>query len=149
MKKKVIQRCLLGAPIGVLISLLITIIISYAIGDGAFHAVTPELSAECGSEINAVAVQTACSLLYGAAWAGASVIWEIEDWSLLKMTAVHFAVSSLSALPIAYFLHWMDRSVAGFLGYFGIFIAIYAGVWCSQYFSIKSRLKKINEALDR
>ena len=55
------------------------------------------------------------------------------------MTAVHFAVSSLSALPIAYFLHWMDRSVAGFLGYFGIFIAIYAGVWCSQYFSIKSK----------
>ena len=49
MKKKVIQRCLLGAPIGVLISLLITIIISYAISDGAFHAVTPELSAECGS----------------------------------------------------------------------------------------------------
>lgn len=37
-----------------------------------------------GNEINAVVAQMVASLLYGAVWAGASVIWEMDDWSLLR-----------------------------------------------------------------
>ena len=71
MKKKILLRCLLGAPLGLAISTIITIFISYAMGDGSYYAVVPELVRDCGSEINAVALQAVCSLLYGAAWAGA------------------------------------------------------------------------------
>ena len=68
MKKKVAIRCLIGAPIGLALSTMITIAISLIVGDGRFYAVVSELIADCGTEMNAVLLQTVCSLLYGAAW---------------------------------------------------------------------------------
>lgn len=56
MKKKVILRCLVGAPIGLAISTLFAIITSIVAGDGNFYPVFPELTASCGNEINAVVV---------------------------------------------------------------------------------------------
>ena len=104
MKKKVIIRCLIGAPIGLALSTIITIAISLTLGDGHYYAVVPELIADCGTEINAVLLQAICSLLYGAAWAGASLIWEIDDWSILRQTVTHLIVCSLCTFPIAYFM---------------------------------------------
>lgn len=144
MKKNLVLRCLIGAPIGLAVSTIITIIISLMVGDGQFYAVVPELIWDCGTEIRAVILQAACSLLYGAAWAGASVIWEVEKWSLLRQTLTHLIVCSVSTLPIAYFMHWMKHDVLGILSYFGIFFAIYLGIWFFQYFPIKKRVQQMN-----
>lgn len=147
MKKKILFRCLMGAPIGLAISTLITIGISLAIGDGSYYAVAPELTRDCGSEINAVTLQTACSLLYGAAWAGASLIWDAEDWSLLKMTVTHLLICSVATFPVAYFMRWMSHSAAGVLSYFGIFLATYAVIWLSQYSAVKRKIDAINRRM--
>ena len=72
MKRKVLLRCLIGAPLGLAISVMITIIISIIMNDGVYYAVVPELVHDCGNELNAVLLQTVLSLIYGAAWAGAS-----------------------------------------------------------------------------
>lgn len=149
MKKKLFRRCLLGAPLGLAISTAVTIAISYAAGGGAYYAVVPELSADCGSEINAVLFQAVLSLIYGAAWAGASVIWEIERWSLLKQTLVHLLICSAATFPIAYFARWMPHNAAGIALYFGIFFTIYLVIWLSQYFAVKKRVKQINEKLQK
>ena len=132
-----------------MISTTITIIFSVLIGDGEYYPVTLGLIADCGSEINAMIVQTICAMLYGAAWAGASVIWEMENWSLLRQTVTHLMVCSLSALPIAYFMHWMPRNLGGVLGYFGIFASIYLGIWFCEYFSMKKRIQQINEKVPK
>jgi len=147
MKKKVLQRCLLGAPIGLAVSVIITIIISLAVGGGVYYAVVPELIADCGNEINAVLLQAVCSLLYGAAWGGASVIWEKENWSILRQTVTHLIVCSIATFPIAYFMYWMEHSVSGVLLYFGIFFAIYLIIWLSQYSAMKKRVQQMNEKL--
>ena len=148
MKKKVLTRALLGAPLGLAISTVITIINSYAFCGGSYRAVVPELAASCGSELNAVTLQAVCSLLYGAAYAGASAIWECEDWSLAKMTLVHLLVCSLATFPFAYFLYWMKHSLSGVLIYFGIFIAIYALIWLSMYSSMKKKIDAINRKMN-
>lgn len=145
MKKKVLARSLLGAPQGVAISVAITIIISFVVGDGNYYAVVPQLAADCGSELNAVLLQTVFSLLYGATWGGASAIWENESWSLLRQTATHLAVCSVASLPIAYLLRWMDRSVSGIIAYFGLFFGIYLIVWLVLYFSVKRRVEQLNK----
>lgn len=145
MKKKVLTRCLLGAPQGVAISVFITIMISLGIGDGSYYAVVPQLAADCGSEINAVLLQTVFSLIYGAAWGGASEIWENESWSLLRQTATHLCVCSVASLPIAYLLRWMDHSLSGIIAYFGIFFGIYLFIWLMLYLSIRRRVKQINK----
>lgn len=144
MKKKIILRSLIGAPIGVTISHLITVLISIAMADGNYYPVVPELIETCGSEMNAVLLQTLFSLLYGAVWGGASVIWEMENWSLLKMTVTHLVICSVITFPVAYLMWWMPHNIAGFLLYFGIFLAVYLFIWISQYRTIKRQLDQIN-----
>jgi len=145
MKKELIKRCLLGAPLGLAISTIITIAISLTVGDGLYYAVVP--ARDMGSEINAVLLQAGLSMVYGAAWAGASVVWDAEHWSLLKMTLVHLIVTSVSTFPIAYFARWMPHSTTGILLYVGFFAAIYAAIWFSQYAGMKKRIKEMNEKL--
>ncbi|MEN6594680.1 MAG: DUF3021 domain-containing protein [Clostridiaceae bacterium] len=147
MLKKVLLRCLFGAPIGLAIGTIITIIISLTFGDGMYYAVVPELITDCGSEINAVVFQSILSLIYGAAWAGASLVWENERWSILKQTVTHLIICSAATFPIAYFARWMPHNVNGVLLYFGIFAVVYAGVWLSQYSAMKKKVEQINKRL--
>ena len=107
--KKAGLRALVGAPIGLAYSTIITIIISLFQGDGKYYAVVPEMIADIGSESMAVLIQALCSMLYGAAFAGASVVWD-TDWSLAKMTAVHFLICSAATFPIAYLIRWMEHT---------------------------------------
>jgi len=147
MKIKVLKRALIGAPIGVTISTIILTVISLLEGEGSYYAAVPQLVNDTGSEITAVIVQTLCSMLYGAAFAGASTIWENEKWSILRQTATHLIVCSVSTLPIAYFMHWMEHSLSGILSYCAIFLFIYAVIWFSQYSAIKRRIDKLNRNL--
>ena len=142
--KKAGLRALIGAPIGMAISTVIAILDSWFIGDGKYYAVVPELTADLGSEIGAVTLQMLCSILYGAAFAGASVIWE-KDWSLTRMTVVHFLICSAATFPIAYLLRWMDHTAGGVLKYFGQFIAIYAVIWIVQYLRLKRNVSALNK----
>ena len=149
MKKKVLIRALVGAPVGLAISTFVTIIISLNIGDGQFYAVPLGLIDELGGELNAVLTQAVCSMIYGAAWSGASAIWENEKWSLLRQTVTHLIVCSTSSLPIAWLMYWIPRTVGGFLGYCAIFFVIYGIIWVSEYLSMKKRLQQINAQLDK
>lgn len=147
MKKKILVRALFGAPIGLTISTLITIIFSLIFGNGTYYPVPHDLAATCGSETGAVIVQTISALLYGAMWGGASVIWEMEGWSLLKMTLTHLAVCSAVSFPIAYLMQWMPRNIPGALCFFGLFFAIYAVIWLSQYCAMKKQIEQLNSRL--
>lgn len=147
MKKKVFWLCLSGAPIGLTISVFITLIGSVAIGDGNYYLVAPELVIVYGSEINAVILQSVCSLLYGAVWAGASVIWDQEEWSLLRQTVTHLVIGLTVTFPVAYFMYWMPHNVAGILSYFSVFFGIYAVFWFGCYGIMKRRVRQMNEKM--
>ncbi|WP_407384599.1 DUF3021 domain-containing protein [Ruminococcus sp.] len=147
MKKKVMLRCLIGAPIGLSISFMITLLISIIINKGEYYPVVPQLTALCGNELNAVILQTICSLIYGAAFGGASVIWEQENWSLLKQTVLHCLVISVSSFPIAYFMYWMPHSALGIAGYIALFFIIYFFIWFGWYFAMKKRIRELNERI--
>ncbi len=148
MKKKVILRCLVGAPIGLSISFIITLIISVIINRGEYYPVVPQLASLCGNELNAVIIQTVCSLIYGAAFGGASVIWETEGWSLLKQTVVHCLVISISSFPIAYCMYWMPHNFWGIAGYAFIIFFIYFFIWFSQYFAMKKKIQAFNDRVN-
>ena len=138
---------MLGAPIGLAISMAITIMNSLAIGKGEYYAVVPELIADFGTEINAVLIQALCSMMYGAAFAGASVIWD-TDWSLTRMTIVHLLICSAATFPIAFLMRWMEHTVGGILIYFGIFLFIYLMIWISQYTRIKKSIAALNKKVN-
>ena len=147
MFKAVLKRSALGALIGIAISQIIAIVISLCIGDGSFYAVVPQLAERVDSEITAVVIQTVCSILYGAMFGGMSVIWELDNWSILKQTIVHFSVVSVVTLPIAYITEWMHHSILGAVIYFAIFAFCYASIWFSQYMAMKKHLDDVNKKM--
>jgi len=144
MKKQILLRGLLGIPVGIAIGCLITIFVSLGIADGSYYPCVPALATQVGSEINAVVLQMILCAVLGAVFGSASVIWEMDNWSIAKQTGIYFSVTALAMLPIAYITHWMEHSFVGFLIYFGIFFAIFIVMWLMQYYIVKSKIKKMN-----
>lgn len=149
MKKAVVLRGLLGIPIGITMGYLITIFISLAAGYGDYAPCVPELAEELGSEIYAVALQAALCALLGAAFGAASMIWEIDAWSLMKQSGIYFLVISLAMLPVAYLTRWMEHTVKGFLIYFGIFLGIAVGIWIVQYLFWWGKIRRMREKYEK
>ncbi len=140
--KKIFTRALMGMPIGVAICTVNLIILSLVQGGGEYVAAPQELISSLG-ELRAVILQTALTAGFGAVWGGASVIWEIESWSLLRMTLTHLAICSAVTFPTAYILRWMPRTPIGAVWFFGVY-AIYAGIWAFEYGAIKRQVDAIN-----
>lgn len=149
MKKQLVKRGLFGFPVGIAIGFVITLMISACVGDGSFYPVTPELIDAMGSELNAVALQTALCGLMGTGFAMASLIWELDSWSLARQSGVYFALACMIMLPIAYIANWMEHSLGGFLAYVGIFVAIFLAAWLAQYLSWRRKIRKMNERVGK
>ena len=149
MKKKIIMRGLFGLPTGIALGFVITLIISACIGSGSFYPVTPELIDTIGNELNAVILQTVLCAIMGMGFAAASVIWELDSWSLAKQSGVYFLIISVIMLPIAYVTNWMKHTVLGILSYVAIFAAIFVVVWLSQYLLWKRKIKKMNALVSK
>ncbi len=147
MFKEVLRRIGVGAVFGVTLSQLIAIIISLCIADGNFYAVVPSLAERMNSEIGAAIVQTVCSILYGGMFGGMSIVWELDNWSILKQTIVHFSVVFVVTMPIAYITEWMQHSILGAIIYFVIFAFSYVFIWFSQYMTMKKHLDDVNEKM--
>lgn len=147
MKKKALLRGLLGFPLGLAIGYAITIACSLIRADGAYTPCAPQLTAMMGSEIQAVLLQALLCGTVGAGFAASSVIWEIENWGIVKQTGIYFLVISAIMLPIAYIAHWMEHSLRGILSYCGIFTLIFVILWVIEYGIIKHNVRKMNEIL--
>ena len=136
MKKELVSRIVSGLLGGIVICYLITIGISISLGNGNFYPCVPSLIKQFGNEITAVIVQTILSALLGAGFAASSLIWEKDDWSLLKQTSVYFAIVTV-----------LMMTVACVLCYFAIFFAIFIIVWVIQFIIWKRRISKINSKI--
>ena len=148
-KKKIILRGALGFPLGIAVGYVITICISLVWADGYYSPCVPELIESMGNEIRAVVLQALLCGLLGAGFGACSVIWELDHWSIVKQTGIYFLIVSAVMMPIAYLLYWMEHSVAGFLGYLGIFVLIFAVIWISQFLLWKRNVDKMNARIEK
>ena len=146
-KKRTVFWACMGFPLGVTISLLITICISWTVGDGQFYFIHPLLVDAVGSELGAVALQFFLSGLMGSAFAAGSTIFLVERWSLAKQAALHFVILVGTMLPVAYICYWMEHTLGGVLYYIGLFLVIYLVIWLIQYLMIRKKINKINMKL--
>lgn len=147
MKKTLLSRILLGIPLGIALGTLISLFSSWVFSGEYYAACVPAMVQAVGSELKAVTLQTVLCGLLGAVFAGASVIWDMETWSILKQTGLYFLLTSLVMLPVAYLTHWMEHSLIGVLCYAGLFTAIFLVVWLAQYFAWRRRIHRLNQTL--
>ena len=149
MKNRIIKLALIGFPVGIVIGFVITLIISACIGDGFYYPVTPEFIDLMGNELNAVILQTVLCGIIGSGFAMASVIWDIDSWSLAKQSAIYFLIACIIMFPIAYITNWMKHSIAGVLSYLGIFVVNFVIAWLVQYLSWKRKIKRMNDCFKK
>lgn len=149
MKKKIVLRSLLGFPLGLSIGYIISIITSLIVADGYYSPCVPELTVAMGSEIHAVLLQALLCGILGSGFAAASVIWEKDDWGIVKQTGIYFLIVSVIMMPIAFITHWAEHSLRGILSYFGVFFLIFVTIWAIQYVIAKRNIKKMNETLHK
>ena len=149
MKKKALIRGLLGFPGGVTICLVITIIESMTVGDGRFYAFVPELVELAGSEIMAVILQTVLAGLVGSIYGAASVIWDMETWSIAKQSGIFFAIAAITMMPISYLLNWMEHSVTGIISFFLIFLVIFVVIWITMYLIWRRKIQELNKDVQK
>ena len=147
MKRKIVLRSLLGFPLGLALGYMITIIISLIFADGYYSPCVPELTTSMEREINAVLLQAFLCGILGSGVGAASVIWELENWGLVRQTGIYFTIVSVIMMPIAFVTHWMEHSLKGILSYFGIFFIIFVVIWVIQYVIAKRNVKKMNDVL--
>ena len=70
-----------------------------------------------------------------ASVAAASVIYEIENWSLFKQSVIHFLIMLVTVLPLLYISGWYKlNSVLDYVKVFGIFLFVGIVLWTISYF---------------
>ena len=148
MLNKIIKRFLFGFATGVFIGETILILESIG-GDGSFCPVSPYLMRNVGSDLTAVIIQYFCTGLMGATFATSSIIFEIDNWSLLKQTILHFVPISVLMYIVGFFCGWFPHTVASTLIWFGVFIVVYIIFWLSFFFYYRKKTKEINDSLKK
>ncbi len=144
MKKTVIKRLIIGFILGVIIGNSIAMVSSLFYGE--FHVITGTLKNSLGL-VGGIFLQSFLSGIIGMAGIGGMSFYDIEKWSLLSVTAAHFA-SIMVSFTIAYFsLGWGDRSWIMYLILFLIETIIFVIIWVIMYTNWKKTVNEMNEDL--
>ena len=142
MAKKLISRALHGFGITVSVCLLVQLVIAQFTG----NSVTPTFGSHFRNEAAAALAQLGLTGIVGAAFASAAEIFEIERWGFLRQGIVHFLVTAVVWMPIAY-LCWMPDSRAGIWIAIGGWTLTYAVNWAVQYFIYRHRIAALNRSI--
>ena len=149
MKTTFIKRALLGFPLGMAIGYTMSIIFSLAFANGDYGAVHPKLIEAFGNEINAVIVQAILWGLFGFIFSGFSVIWEKDNWSLVKQTTIAFFVYLLPIMVIGYILKWFTFRILEVIIFISIFIFIFFIIWILIYLKTKKDVDAFNAKIQK
>lgn len=146
--KTVIKLAVIGALLGMVICTAITLITSFFSESGKLLFCAPELIKIIGGYPLAVAFELAVSALYGALVVGASVVYDIDEWSVLKSTVIHCAITLCSYYLTGFVLRWFSiADVKENLIMLTVFAVIYFLIWLINYIKYKSQIKQFNEDL--
>ena len=146
-KKAIIKRAILGFIYGVFIGQTILILESLMMRDGNFYPVATSLVNLVGTKIGAVIIQYFLTGLLGTTFAATTVIFEMDNWSLIRQTLTHFIITSIVMYIAGFLCGWFPHTVVSTLIWFGVFIIVYVIFWVCFSLYYKNKVKKINEAL--
>lgn len=147
MKSPALKRALTGFLIGAVAGNVIMLLMTYLAG-GPVGIVSDELVLHLGL-VPGILLQTVLSGLYGAVCVGGTVFYDIENWSLLKATALHYVSIMASFLFVSLVLRWLPPSIDVYLVVFLMFSIVFAVIWIVMYLKWKRKISEMNLELDR
>lgn len=124
---------------GILISMAIsyTIFMFSSLGEGSSSIASSE-----------IVFQYTLAVIVGFWMAASSVIYEVDELSVLGQTIIHALVIS-PFIPFAFIVGWAPPSVIGGILYVLIFILVFILIWQSFKIYYAKQAKELNEKLNR
>ena len=150
LKHKFILLFAIGFSLGIIICTIITsTITTNVINDGKLYICDPAFTNMFGNELVAFIIQCLVSGLYAALCMGFSIVYEIEDWSILRATVTHFLITFTMFVITATFLKWWDfNNIEGNIIFVVIIVGVYFLIWLFQYIKYKIEVKKIKKDIN-
>ena len=78
---------------------------------------------------------------------GSSVIYDIEEWSLVRASVTHFLITFISYYAIALPLGWFRFGSSLFWIITAAMLAGYAVIWIIMHCSYKRQIRRMNDEL--
>lgn len=147
--KKLLNYALYGIPTGVFIGLCISVYQSWKVGNGVYYPAPPAFIERYATSLGAMTSSIAIWGGIGMMFSISSLLFEKDDWSILKQTSVHFLFTYIGLLLINYLSNWFDYSVQDILNYTFIFIGMYVAIWSYSMLHTKKNLDAINQKLKK
>jgi len=147
---RLIMLSSIGFGIGVITGVMITAFsatLTYA--DGNLYLCSRELIEAVGNPLVAFTIQAIVSGIYGIIAVGGSVVYSIEEWSIVKCTSLHYVTVMVGYYIMAFLMRWFTfRDIGVIFTMFIMMTIAYFIIWMINYLSYKAQLKEINRELN-
>ena len=147
--RRIINAALYGIPSGIFIGLCFSIYTSLQVGDGNYYPAPPDFMTYYSNDLEAMLSSVAIWGLIGVMFSVSSLIFEKDNWSILKQTLVHFLFTYIGVLLVNYLSSWFSYNIKDVLHFTIIFIGIYIVVWLWSMYTTLKNLEKINLKLKK
>ena len=148
MKKQVFN----DATTGILIGLILSIIFSLIYSPNNYAPLSPESA--IGQFMTSHQVHGALVLLYCTViWSSIGVLFSFgsrlfaQDWSLLRATVTHFFLMLLGFVPLAILAGWFPLNWGSLLQLISEFAIVYLIIWMILYKIESKKVAHINQLL--
>lgn len=145
MKREIFKRILSGVVIGTFIGLSMAIIFSYLSNTGEFYPAPLRFVDKFSNILNATTMAVVLWSLIGIIFSVSSMVFEYTDWSITKMTVVHFCIIYLGFTPLAIICGWFPPRLISIIFFTIIFIFIYIIMWMVFMKKAKEDVNNINK----
>lgn len=149
MLNKIIKRAVMGFIYGIFIGQTILILESLFQGNGMFYPCSEYLLAHTNSQITAVILQYFITGIIGISFAAGTVIFEIDSWSIVGQTALHFVINSVVMFFAGFFCGWFPHTVKSTIIWFAVFIVVYIIIWFCFTMYYKKKTRELNEVIQK
>ena len=146
--KQIIRHINVGISSGVFIGLMVSFLISWQVGEGKFYPSTPFFMSKFDTELEALGWSIVLWSLIGIMFSFASLIYEKNNWSIVKQAVIHFMCTYLGLLFLNVLLNWFSYTLKDVIRFTVVFIAIYLTVVMISMFKVRLSLKEINQQLE-
>ncbi|MBB1068892.1 DUF3021 domain-containing protein [Limosilactobacillus sp. RRLNB_1_1] len=145
--KKYFLYAVSGISVGELFGLVFSLFFSYLYNLKDYVPSAPTFTDHFSRPLNAVLVSVILWGMMGLVFNFGALIFNIEDWSILKRTIVNFIIYYCGFTPLAILAGWFPLNLINWLVFTGIFVMIYLIMWFINFYAVKQDLKKINRKL--
>lgn len=134
--KEALKRGAMGIAIGAFIGQTIFCIEAFKLGINGTVEVRP------------IVYDFFISSVLGFFMAAVSVVFNIEGWSALKKTIVHFIIMGSVFFTASALGNWMPEEFGAKIGYAVTFVLIYVFIWFSYKAYWKAKIRDVNAKIE-